>query len=125
MKYAVLVSREKAPFAPVEEMLKKKDVCLDHARTGKELLELLSKAGSPVALIIISAADTEPKPLIEDVVVQSPFSHCVVAGDMDKEAFHDFYEGYGVLMQIGALPTPEDVVKLSDHLDKLAQLGSF
>jgi DNA-binding NtrC family response regulator len=129
MKRAVIVSHEPARFSPLEKMLERQGLGVEYASSGKLLLERLDSLSpeKPVALIILSSGleDMGPKPLVEAVTEKSPFSHCVVAGSMTDKDFHDFYEGYGVLMQVSETPDAEDVEKLSAHLDKLTRLGTF
>jgi len=129
MKRAVLVSEESARFAVLGEMLGRRGLNIEHAGSAKDLLTLLDGAtpDHPVSLIVLSSAleDMSPKPLVEAVIQKSPFSHCVVAGDMADKDFHDFFEGYGVLMQVSLTPDEKDADNLSAHLDKLTRLGTF
>jgi|GEM_PF-509659 DNA-binding NtrC family response regulator len=129
MKHAVLVSQDAAQFAVIGEMLGHKGLEVEQAGSAKDLLARLEKAtpDKPVNLILVSSTleDMAPKALVEAVTEKSPFCHCVVAGDMSHKDFHDFYEGYGVLMQVSEAPDASDVEKLSAHLDKLTRLGTL
>jgi hypothetical protein len=42
---------------------------------------------------------------------------------MDKKQFHDFYEGYGVLMQLPVEPGEDDAENLENQLQKIRFLG--
>ena len=129
MKRAVLVSQEPARFSLLGEMLGQKGLEVEQAGSAKDLLALLDGAtpDKPVSLIVLSSAleDMAAKPLVEAITEKSPFCHCVVAGDMPAKDFHDFFEGYGVLMQVSDPPVASDADNLSAHLDKLTQLGTF
>ena len=128
MKRAVLVNRDDTQFTPLEEICRNKEMEVLKAGSAKELLDLLdTTADRPVNLIILSSRleDMAPKPLVEAVTQKSPFSHCVVAGEMEDKEFHDYYEGLGVLMQVAETPGAEDARNLSGRLDKLAELGIF
>lgn len=128
MKQAVFVSRDKDQFVEIEQMLSRKKVNIMWTPTGKDLMSLLSDTRSPNMIDMVVMAenlpDTPARSLVESVVVQSPFTLCVVAGTMDQKEFHDVYEGYGVLMQLSERPTENDARDLEAHLDKLAGLGA-
>ncbi len=127
MKRAVFVSRDKDQFIEVAQMLSRKEVNVELAETGKDLLSLLSNTpeGRGIDLVVMAEElpDTTARPLVEAVITQSPFTHCVVAGTMDKKEFHDAYEGYGVLMQLPQRPAEKDALALETHLDQLAGLS--
>lgn len=122
MKQAVFVSRDRDQFAEVEQMLARKKINVEWTGTGKDALSLLSNTSMPIDLVVLAEElpDIGAKALVEAVIIQSPFTHCAVAGAMGKKEFHDHYEGYGVLMQLSVTPTPEDAAALGTHLDKLA-----
>jgi DNA-binding NtrC family response regulator len=127
MKRAVFVSRDKDQFVEVAQMLSRKDVIVELAGTGKDLLSLLSNPTEDTGVDLVVMAeelpDTAARPLVEAVITQSPFTHCVVAGTMGKKEFHDTYEGYGVLMQLPLRPDEKDAMALGTHLDQLAGLS--
>ncbi len=127
MKRAVFVSRDKDQFVEVEQMLTRKEVNIEWTGTGKDLLSLLSDApknyGIDLVIMAEDLPDTGARSLVEAVIIRSPFTHCVVSGTMDKNEFHDTYEGYGVLMQLPDSPAEKDALKLATHLDQLAGLS--
>ena len=124
MNTAVFVSRDRDQFSELEQMLTRKNISIEWTGTGKETLSLLSNTAATVDLVVLSEdlPDTSPKALVEAVITRRAFTHCVVAGTMEKEAFHDYYEGFGVLMQVSPVPTPADSDALKARLDKLAGL---
>ncbi|MCG8637669.1 MAG: hypothetical protein MI863_27835 [Desulfobacterales bacterium] len=127
MKRAVFAGRDEDQFIEVEQMLSRKNVSVESAGTGKDLLSLLSNSpengGIDLVVMDEKLPDTTARVLVESVTVQSPFTHCVVAGTMDKKEFHDAYEGYGVLMQLPPRPSEKDALALETHLDQLAGLS--
>ncbi len=127
MKRAVFVSRDKDQFVEVAQMLSRKDINVELAETGKDLLSLLSNTpedeGIDLVVMAENLPDTDARDLVEAVITRSPFTHCVVAGTMGKKEFHDLYEGYGVLMQLPDCPAEEDALALATHLDQLAGLS--
>lgn len=127
MRQAVFVSRDKAQFKGLEQMLDQNSFEITWCATGKELLSLLSDTpkGQWIDLVMMEQdlPDMNAKALVEGVTVQSPMTNCVIAGTMDKKQFHDVYEGYGVLMQLPVQPGQDDAQTLEDHLKKIRLLG--
>jgi DNA-binding NtrC family response regulator len=127
MKQVVFASRDKDQFVDIEQMLTRKDMDIEWTGTGNGLLSLLSDTpkGQWIELVIMEEIlpDMEAGPLVEAIVAQSPRTHCVVAGSMEKNEFHDKFEGYGVLMQISPHPKESDVLVLETRLDKIESLG--
>jgi len=127
MKQAVFVSRDKAQFEGLEQMLGRHSIEIRWCATGKELLSLISNTpkGQWIDLVIMEETlpDMNAKALVEAVVTQSPMTNCAITGTMDKEQFHDVYEGYGVLMQLPVQPGQDDAERLEDQLKKIRLLG--
>ncbi|WDP89899.1 MAG: hypothetical protein HUN04_09335 [Desulfobacter sp.] len=126
MKRVVFVSREKDQFAELELMLARNDMRVEWSGTGKGLLSLLSNTpkGEWINLVVVeeTLADTDAVALIKEFIPQSPMTNSVVAGTMDKKAFHDTYEGYGVLLQIAPKPSTADADTLESTLKKIGAI---
>ncbi|MCG8615525.1 MAG: hypothetical protein MI802_04865 [Desulfobacterales bacterium] len=125
MNKAVFVSRDRDQFSEIEKLLNLKNICVEWTGSGTDVLSLLSNAADPVDLVVLAEdlPDTPPRDLVEAIISRRAFTHCVIAGTMEKKAFHDHYEGYGVLMQLPPHPTFKDAASLETHLDKLAGLS--
>ena len=127
MKQAVFVSRDEAQFKGLEQMLGQHSIEIKWCATGKELLSLITNTpkGQWIDLVIMEAElpDMTAKALVEAVTAQSPMTNCAITGTMEKEKFHDFYEGYGVLMQLPVEPGQEDAENLENQLRKIRFLG--
>ena len=127
MKQAVFVSRDKAQFKGLEQMLEKNSIEIKWCATGKELLSLIADTpkGQWIDLVMMEQTlpDMDAKALVEAVTAQSPMTNCVISGTMDKKQFHEVYEGYGVLMQLPVQPGEDDAQNLEDHLKKIRFLG--
>lgn len=127
MKQAVFVSRNKAQFEGLEQMLGQHSIEIKWCATGKELLSLFANTpkGQWIDLVIMEEdlLDMNAKALVEAVVTQSPMTNCAITGTMNKKQFHDLYEGYGVLMQLPVQPGQDDAGILEDHLKKIRLLG--
>ena len=127
MKQAVFVSRDKAQFKELEQMLEQHSIEIKWCATGKELLSLMTNTpkGQWIDLVIMeeNLPDMNAKALVEAVTTQSPMTNCAISGTMDKKQFHDVYEGYGVLMQLSVQPGQDDARNLEDQLKKIRLLG--
>ncbi|NDY71913.1 hypothetical protein DO021_07585 [Desulfobacter hydrogenophilus] len=127
MKQAVFVSRDKAQFKELEQMLEQHSIEIKWCATGKELLSLMTNTpkGQWIDLVIMeeNLPDMNAKALVEAVTTQSPMTNCAISGTMDKKQFHDVYEGYGVLMQLSVQPEQDDARNLEDQLKKIRLLG--
>lgn len=127
MKQAVFVSRDKAQFKGLEQMLSQHSIEIKWCATGKELLSLIANTpkGQWIDLVIMEEAlsDMNAKVLVEAVTTQSPMTNCAITGTMDKKQFHDVYEGYGVLMQLPVQPGQDDARNLENQLKKIRLLG--
>lgn len=127
MKQAVFVSRDEAQFKGLEQMLGQHSIEIKWCATGKELLSLITNTpkGQWIDLVIMESelADMTAKALVEAVTTQSPMTNCAITGTMEKEKFHDFYEGYGVLMQLPVEPGQDDAKNLENQLQKIRFLG--
>ena len=126
MNTAVFVSRDKAQFSELEQMLTRRKLNVKWTGTAKEALSLFSDTAAKIDLVVLSddLPDMSPKALVEAVITRQAFTHCVVAGTMTQKAFHDYYEGYGVLMQVATVPTVADSDALEARLEKLALIAS-
>lgn len=125
MKRAIYTGKKRELSDPVAQLLTQRGASIETAETAEETLSLISTAGPPADLVVIfpQPKGASARQLVETVTMTSPFSLCVVAGNMADNTFHDHYEGYGVLMQISDPPTERDAEQLGQHLDKLAGLG--
>ena len=127
MKQAVFVSRDKAQFKELENMLGQHSIEVKWCATGKELLSLIANTpkGQWIDLVIMEEVlpDMDAKALVEAVTTQSPMTNCAITGTMDKKKFHDVHEGYGVLMQLPVQPGQDDARNLEDHLKKIRLIG--
>ncbi|MDX9964360.1 hypothetical protein [Desulfobacter postgatei] len=127
MKQAVFVSRDKAQFKGLEQMLGQYSIEIKWCATGKELLSLIANTpkGQWIDLVIMeeTLTDMNAKVLVEAVTTQSPMTNCAITGTMDKKQFHDVYEGYGVLMQLPVQPGQNDARNLENQLKKIRLLG--
>ena len=127
MKQAVFVSREKAQFEGLEQMLGRHSIEIKWCATGKELLSLIANTpkGQWIDLVIMEEElpDMNAKVLVDAVTTQSPMTNCAITGTMDKKQFHDLYEGYGVLMQLPVQPGQDDAGNLENQLKKIRFLG--
>ncbi len=127
MRRVVFLSRDKDQFVEIERMLIRRELNIEWAGTGKDLLSLLSDTSKnqSIDLLIMeeTVEDAKARSLVESVIAKSPMTNCVVAGSLEKEEFHDLYEGYGVLMQVPLRPAKKDAKKLVTHLDKIMALG--
>lgn len=127
MKQAVFVSRDEAQFKGLEQMLGQHGIEIKWCATGKELISLINNTpkGQWIDLVIMeeNLPDMNAKALVEAVTTQSPMTNCAITGTMDKKQFHDYYEGYGVLMQLPVQPKQEDAANLENQLKKIRFLG--
>lgn len=124
MIHAVLVSREKQKFEELEQVLWANHIdILTWTGTGKNALALLpddTGCRHTIDLLIVDETldDMEGRELVEKVVTQSPMTNCAAASSLSAKAFHDSYEGLGVLMQLPLVPTWQDGEALIACLEK-------
>ena len=119
MIHTLLVSSDPEFFKGLEPEFNASGIEFNTETTGKAALEKL-----PIDLLIVdeNLKDMEAKAFIEAVITQSPMTNCVVASPRSKKSFHDFYEGYGVLMQFPAWPKDDQAKKLIAHLNRIQML---
>ncbi len=122
---ALLASREEKNFAAVQQVLAQNKIKTDWAGTGARVLDAIRE--NPADLLIMEELlpDMTARQLTEQVAMVNPFVYCVVAGSLDKKAFHQLYEGYGVLMQLPSVPKPPDIEAMLDKIRAIAKIGEI
>lgn len=119
----VFVSRDKEIFSSVEQALIRNHMDVEWIDTAKDLLSLLSKhtSGKEIGLVIVDGnlPGEKTRDLIERIVMQNPMVNCVATSALSPEAFHETFEGLGVLMQLPLKPHEPDAARLVIHLNKI------
>ena len=67
--------------------------------------------------------DTTARDLIEKALFKDAMMNCVVLSTLSHNAFHEAYEGLGVLMQFPPEPGEKQARALLDHLDRIARIA--
>ena len=119
----LVASREEKTFAAVQQIPAQNRMKFDWAGTGAQVLDAIR--GNPIDLLIMEALlpDMTARDLTEQVVTANPSVYCAVAGALEGKAFHQLYEGYGVLMQLPSVPQVRDIEILLDKIKTIAGMG--
>ena len=59
---------------------------------------------------------------VQEVVKMNPFINCALCSSADPDDFHEFTEGYGVVMQFSVTPTVKETYEFIEKLSKIYQL---
>lgn len=81
------------------------DLRLTLANTGLAALEIAKSKKPDLVIVGENVPDFAAKELLLALMQVNAMINTAVVSDMSEEAFHEFYEGFGVLMR---LPQPPD-----------------
>lgn len=121
----LLASREKALFSEMIEAFHSRNIQIDPVRSGSLALALMANGSHNLLIADEHLPDMSGKTLIEKSISLNPFVNCVAVSRLSSEAFHEEFEGMGVLMQFSPGPGRTDVQKLLDHLNKISSLSNL
>ena len=119
----LLASRNIKTFAAVQQVTAKNRMRTNWAGNGAEALEMIREDPHDLIIMEESLPDMSARQLVEMMVTINPFVYCAVAGSINEKSFHDLYEGYGVLMQLPAVPDLTDTEKLLEMIRKINRMG--
>jgi CheY-like chemotaxis protein len=127
MRKAVVTGQNREKFREIEKTLRQHPVEIVWASNGTEALDLVTAArdsGRTVDLLIIDELleDMTGRTLVEQVIAVSPMTNCAAVSSLSATAFHDAFEGFGVLMQLPGSPTEKDGQSLVSCMKKIKLL---
>jgi CheY-like chemotaxis protein len=105
MLKVVVAGQDRRKFREIETILQLHPVTIFWAANGTAALDLVSSAkdsGKAVDMLITDELleDMNSRTLVEQVVSLSPMTNCAAVSSLSAKAFHDAFEGFGVLMQL-------------------------
>lgn len=126
MKQAIIITKDKPSFSPMEEILVPRGFSVTWADSAQSALKNFSDTASPVDLLVIGQDmdDMDPKECTENIARLSPMTNCAIASSMDHDQFHEDFEGLGVLMQLSTPVTSQQTLELIEILKKIGCLPS-
>ena len=127
MLEVVVAGQDRQKFRDIEKVLKQHPVKIARAGNGTAALDLVSAArdrGRGVDLLITDALleDMTGRTLVEQVITLSPMTNFAAVSSLSAKAFHDAFEGFGVLMQLPESPTEQDGQDLVACMKKIKLL---
>jgi DNA-binding response OmpR family regulator len=92
--------------------------------SGSEALAALEKNTLKADLIVVDeTVDGQPgKSLIERMVAVNAMVNTALVSALSDEDFHEYTEGFGVLMRIPREPGPAEATRVVEHLSKVLSL---
>lgn len=127
MRKVVVAGQARQKFREIEKTLKRHPVEIVWVSNGTAALDLVSAAGDEgkaVDLLIIDELleDMTGRTLVAQVITVSPMTNCAAVSSLSAKAFHDAFEGFGVLMQLPGTPTEQDGQDLVACMKKIKLL---
>lgn len=122
MRSAMMVSQNKDRFSPIEPALIKNDFRIFQCDSGRSALAEITHHAMDLVVADESLPDMTGKQFVEALVAQAPFTHCAISSALSSKAFHDAYEGYGILMQLSPCPDPAESAELIRHMETINRL---
>lgn len=98
------------PFTAALEAAK--DVRLTLANTGLAALEIAKSKKPDLVIVGENVPDFAAKELLLALMQVNAMINTTVVSAMDEEAFHEFYEGFGVLLRLPRVPDAQDAQTL-------------
>ncbi|MCF8092110.1 MAG: hypothetical protein K9K21_02715 [Desulfotignum sp.] len=111
----------------IESVLGQHPVTIIWADNGTAALDAVStarEAGRSVDLLITDELleDMTGRTLVEQVISISPMTNFAAVSSLSAKAFHDAFEGFGVLMQLPESPTEQNGENLVACMKKIRLL---
>jgi CheY-like chemotaxis protein len=127
MRKVVVAGQDRQKFREIETILRQHPVEIVWAANGTAALDIVTAAGDrskAVDLVIIDELleDMTGRTLVEQVITVSPMTNCAAVSSLSAKAFHDAFEGFGVLMQLPGDPTEQDGQDLVTCMKKIKLL---
>jgi CheY-like chemotaxis protein len=108
--------------AQTRSVLEENGIQTTMAESGQKAVDMIKEKPFHLVIIQDNLPDTNAKQLIEEIVQLNPMMACAVQSTISKKAFHDLYEGLGVLMQLPEKPVSADIKVLLNHINKIIEL---
>ncbi|WP_300463993.1 hypothetical protein [Desulfobacula sp.] len=124
MTHVLLVSQKKNNFSELETAFSENNVTTEWTDTAQNALSKLSEENFDLFITHEHLSDMTGRKLIENVLFKNAMMNCVVLSALDHKAFHEAYEGLGVLMQFPLVPGKEQAQNLLDHLNHIARISN-
>ena len=118
----LLASPDKTHFSDMIDAFHGRSIRIDPVQTGSLALTMVAESHYNLLITDEDLPDMSAKTLVERTISLNPFMNCVVTSRLSHKAFHEAFEGLGVLMQFPPHPDTTDVQKLLNHLDKIQLL---
>jgi two-component SAPR family response regulator len=118
MNHFLLVGQADGNLKRYSELLQSNHgITITHVELGQEALKLVSDPVYQLIIVDEKLGDYTGLEFIEMVVQVNPMVLCALVSSMAAKEFHDSSEGLGVLSQLPAHPTSEDI---DDVLQKVS-----
>ncbi|MCP4023381.1 MAG: hypothetical protein GY729_16170 [Desulfobacteraceae bacterium] len=88
------------------------DIDITGVTTGKEVIQILDSRTFDFLIVDEAFEDFFAKELIEEILRINPMINMAVLSSLDDKAFHEFYEGLGLIGRIPCFPGKKDIKSL-------------
>ncbi len=115
----LMVTKKKSIFAGIIETFVNEDFKIFWSDSGTDALFLVKENFIDLLIIDEKLPDMTARQFIEKIIMKNPMINCVVASPISEEAFHEKYEGLGLLMQFPVMPGKKEAQKLFEHMEHI------
>ncbi len=122
INHIILAGPEETVFSSITSLLETPMARVCFADSGEQVLLNFDHEETTLLIIDDDLQDMSARRLIETVIMKNPMIHCVVISALNRDDFHDRYEGLGVLMQFSKTPSKDDVKALMEQIERICRL---
>lgn len=123
LRILLVSARQEALLSFVEGFSSDTDVHLEKVASGAEALSAVRTAPPQLAVIDVGLPDTEPLPLVQELLTVNAMVNTAVLSPLTEEEFHEASEGLGILAHLPLQPGKSDAVELVRKLRQVLGLS--
>ncbi len=122
MIHLLIGSRNQAGFTNFVNGFEKEAMRIVRAESCQDILLLLEQEQLDLVIVDEKLSDMGGQSCIKKIVAQWPMVNSAVVSSLSDKAFHQAFEGMGVLMQLPKNPDKEAAIRLIKHVKDIMAL---